>query len=289
MDRVATETFRKIEKASSWAHRRTSDVFDDWLMVLEGAIKNAPHVHAWRVDRGHAPVQAEEALKAREILSTYSPEAGGILAESVGEFIVATYADGDPDYIDRLGMIYMMVGGNKDAGQFFTPWDICKVMAKVKASSIEQVVDDRMMAALDRNFMTSSLGVASVYERCPELRAQIALLNLPLVRKDFEPVTILDCCVGSGGLLLAIASELPRWMTQYAAVKFFAQDSDHRCCQMTRINFMMYGVGQPCPIGPLRETVSTKVSPIAATTTDFIVEHPADGDPSITQLTLFEQ
>lgn len=60
--------------------------------------------------------------------------------------------------------------------------------------------------------------------------------------KRFEPVTVYDCCCGSGTMLLAVAEIMPQWMINYNLVQFYGQDIDYHCVLMARINFMLFGL-----------------------------------------------
>jgi hypothetical protein len=65
---------------------------------------------------------------------------------------------------------------------------------------------------------------------------------IPACIEQFEPVTVNDPACGSGVLLLAYASTLPRWMVELGLVQFSGQDIDQLCVRMARINFALYGV-----------------------------------------------
>jgi len=65
---------------------------------------------------------------------------------------------------------------------------------------------------------------------------------VPLCAEFIEPVTVCDCCCGSGAMLLAAAEQFDPWMLDWGLVQFYGQDIDLRCTKMARINMMIYGL-----------------------------------------------
>ena len=143
---------------------------------------------------------------------TYDKADFGCFAQAFQE-LIASAADerGDVVYGDTLGASYMEFAANKDAGQFFTPWDIAKVSA--------ELISDH--GALVRQRLDSD--------------------------EPFEPVTVMDPACGSGIMLLAFASTYPRWMITRGYVQFYGQDIDETCVRMARINCKLYGLNYSTP------------------------------------------
>ena len=63
------------------------------------------------------------------IVSKYSAKEREGMAEMLGEVIMGMEQNPDQDF---LGSLYMMCElGNSHAGQFFTPYDVCRCMAEI--------------------------------------------------------------------------------------------------------------------------------------------------------------
>ncbi len=105
---------------------------------------------------------------------------------------------------DYLGEIFMRANaGNKHAGQFFTPYHVSMLMAKM------------------------SIGEERVQE----------------LAKSGEVITINDCCCGGGGMLIAALDVLRNSGVNYAYNCFMdAGDIDIRCVHMTYLQLSLAGV-----------------------------------------------
>ncbi len=60
-----------------------------------------------------------------------------------------------------------------------------------------------------------------------------------------RPMTICDPCCGSGVMLLAAASVLPRGFIDESRVAFYGMDIDLTCVKMARLNMGLYGLDRP--------------------------------------------
>lgn len=130
-----------------------------------------------------------------------------------------------------------------DAGQFFTPEELCRLMAR----SVAEDVGDRV-----RERLTTSLGVHHpelLAMKVMQIPATDATLEMLLVDSltagsslDYEPVTLYDGACGSSRTLLACAELLPDWMIRRNLVAFYGQDIDRTCVHMSRANFALYGI-----------------------------------------------
>ncbi len=76
--------------------------------------------------------------------------------------------------------------------------------------------------------------------------AEMTLADADLEKFTPErPMTICDPACGSGILLLAAASVLPREFIDQGRVAFFGVDINPTCVKMARLNMMMYGLYHP--------------------------------------------
>ncbi len=60
-----------------------------------------------------------------------------------------------------------------------------------------------------------------------------------------QPMTICDPACGSGIMLLAVASSLPREFIDQGRVVFYGMDIDLTCVKMARLNAGLYGLDRP--------------------------------------------
>ena len=99
-------------------------IWEDWVISSAISISNV-------VDHVHAP---EREKRYMTIASKYSRKELEMFSELFADFVNAV--DGNPDQ-DFLGEMYMAVGmGNENAGQFFTPYCVCKMMAKITNTDV---------------------------------------------------------------------------------------------------------------------------------------------------------
>jgi type I restriction-modification system DNA methylase subunit len=214
-------------------------VFKDWLDMVEATLAAIPrHLKATAEGR---PLEDTpevqklwEQLRARYKYPSYFDDFSKAFAALL---------DGTEEWQDTLGDVYMEFAyANSHMGQYFTPWSVAEAMACISMGDVERQVHDRIKAAL---------------QKCPEAQAMVlagALLDgeraeewlyqhiLPAVAPFVEPLTVCDCCCGSGVMLLAAAKMTPRWALDWGFVQFYGQDLDYTCVQMARCNMMLYGL-----------------------------------------------
>lgn len=100
--------------------------------MTAAAISNA-------VDRRHADKREEQYMT---IIKKYTPEELNVFPQLFA--LIVSGMEEDPDH-DILGELYMQLElGNVHAGQFFTPYSICKLMAQVTMD------EQKVLAELDR-------------------------------------------------------------------------------------------------------------------------------------------
>lgn len=143
----------------------------------------------------------------RKTVSKYSPEEFKLITEAFAYlWNLLTDSVENEEYFDYLGKLYMEFGTNSKAkGQFFTPYNVSNLMANM---------------SLDFD----------------KIKAEI--------EKDPNYVmTVNECCVGSGGMVIAIMDQLNKNGINYAHNTFtICNDKDLRCVYMCYIQLSLLGI-----------------------------------------------
>jgi hypothetical protein len=174
-------------------------VLCDFFELSAIAIRNA-------VD--YSPIRQEYEERYLQTAKKYTKEQLLCISQALGVLIteISNAVDGKGGFYDWAGEIYMdSETYNKNVGQFFTPYHISQVMAKV---------------ALDAT----------------DIKRRIA--------EDADTViTINEPTCGAGGLIVAAIETLHRMGVNYAWNTFVdCTDIDPRCVQMTYLTLSLLGV-----------------------------------------------
>lgn len=216
------------------------NIFNDWLDITLASLEALPTV-ARQSHEGQPLTDTPETEKLFQQMHDRYPgdyywqnftHAFAALLESTSEFQ------------DTIGTVYMNFNvSNKYTGQFFTPWNIAKFMAQMTLHDIEPLIHERMKAAINGDPVAEALLMSSMILTDGE-DAEDWFYNriLPAAAPHFDPITVMDCCCGSGVMLLAAASEFPRWALDWGLVRFYGMDIDNTCVKMAKINCMLYGL-----------------------------------------------
>lgn len=99
------------------AHRRSVwDIWRDWLEMSAIAMRNAVDRHGWQ----------ERETRYLQIIKGYERDEVSLLAALYAHLVMAMEFETG----DVLGSIYMELDmGNSNLGQFFTPYEVCRLMA----------------------------------------------------------------------------------------------------------------------------------------------------------------
>lgn len=162
--------------------------WSDFISMSAYSISNA-------IDSVHR--EAREADYPR-IAERYTDKEMEAVARLLSTTVMALEENPDQDF---LGDLYMrMELGNDRAGQFFTPYSVCRLMSEINAGTVEEQV------------------------------------------KDKGYITVNDCCVGGGALLIAFANTCKRKGVNYQNhVLFIAQDIDYTVAMMAYIQLSLLG------------------------------------------------
>ncbi len=221
------------------------DIFDDFLNIALDSLERLPdHVRSV-AKTGKLAEDTEEAAKRFERLRNryHNPIYFDRFAEAFGYLILSADDELD-DWNDTIGDIYMEFGiSNKHSGQFFTPYHVAKMMAMMTTDDIPSLVHERIKAACMDNPLAQAMLIAGIGIDDPaQAEAWFFGKIVPAVAADIDPVTICDPACGSGVMLLAAASSVPRWMLDWNFVRFYGMDIDQTCVNMARVNILLHGL-----------------------------------------------
>lgn len=105
------------------------EIWQDFITLAAIAISNT-------VDRSHA---AEREKTHMTIAGKYKPEEMLKFSQMLQEVVIGM--DFNPDQ-DFLGELYMALDlGNDHAGQFFTPYDVCRMMAEITGTDLQARIE----------------------------------------------------------------------------------------------------------------------------------------------------
>ncbi|GIK40483.1 MAG: hypothetical protein BroJett011_43160 [Chloroflexota bacterium] len=241
-------------------------VFADWTQLVHISLEALPdHLRAiartgrWAED---TPETAEVFARIRArytnaYASASSPrvwdnfgQAFGLLLESAAPGLWA-YARFDGGYMgpDVIGRCYMNFA-NADpswSAQYWTPWNVARMMAQMTIMEGEREVHNRLKAALTHpdNILGAAvlLAALTIPEDQPQLYPEWFFARIiPAALPYYEPITFCEPAIGSGVMMLAAASCFPDWAVLMHLVTFSGQDIDQQAVCLAKINEMLYGL-----------------------------------------------
>ena len=254
-DPDAAEIAKLLDSITSAGHR-PDEIFNDWLEMVAAALERAPaHLKSLReTGRPADDLPAVQALWAR-LRERYPRWAFEKFSQALAALVAAAT---DGEYRDLLGLIYMAWGWPNDAlGQYFTSGEICKFMARLVMGDIEAEIKARVIAAAQHSPQAQAALLTGLAIDDPDEAVQWLLDRvIPACAPYLEPITVLDCCCGSGAMFLGFAANCPRWALDLGLIQFYGQDIDMTCVLMAKINLMIHnlnGYGIKCAFAlPLR-------------------------------------
>jgi hypothetical protein len=162
---------------------------------------------------------------------------------------------------DILGHVYEIYASYDPSwlSQYFSPYSVCLLCSKIVVPSGEKDVIDRLRQAcrhpdnpyhsdgpfgmfLGRLGMVPGEGEEDI--SWPMVCNHLSHNRFVQAALEFyEPITVNEPCVGSGRMLLALAGQYPREAVHLNLVQFSGQDIDKTVVTVSRINFMLHGIG----------------------------------------------
>lgn len=235
----ADELLKHIHSAAGRGHVHPRDAFTDFLDVSLAAMAASKPL-AEHLAAGGKPkdlVEAEPELWDR-LRRRYGSD--GIEQLCLGlSVLLRAAANG---YADVLGLAYMRgeMGGHN--GQFFTPASLAEMMAMTM--DLPGQVKERVLEAASRSVvLRAMLFTYGLLGDALDVDADYFRPVFEAMASEVEPVKVIDPACGSGVMLLAAASTVPRWMVEFGLVRFSGVDVDEICVKMACLNLAVHGLG----------------------------------------------
>lgn len=219
----------------------THQIYDDWLDMVHASLEALPrHVESAVSSGTLAPDTPEVAKMFESIYARYHHKEYVQEAFRTAFWILMNSAEHGYEFGDVIGDVYEEWGNaNHWAGQYFTPWGLCRMMAKMTIT--DELLYERMETAYRESPYGKMHALLSPDRISAFVREQGESL-VPLIAEYIKPVTISDPAVGSGKLLLAAAAQFPQWAVQWGLVQFYGMDIDQTCVKMAQVNMMLHGI-----------------------------------------------
>jgi hypothetical protein len=244
-ERAPAEIIKALSPITHSGHRPDS-IFEDWLTITEATLDTLPaHQKSAATTGRPAEDSADVAATWHRLRAKYGEksEAFNHFSQAFGLLLQAAFTPDDtPAYRDIIGDTFMQWSHpSRWAGQFFTPWPVARMMAEM-VSDHGAEVHTRLQQAITQSPLAGALAVAGIVLEGEEAQQWLLTKVVPAALSHYEPVTVIDPAVGSGIMLLAHASTMPRWMVTMGLVQYYGCDIDPTCVQMARINCKLYGL-----------------------------------------------
>lgn len=138
------------------------EVWKDFIVMFACAISNS-------LDKTH--YEEREALYLKTI-QKYNKEERELFPQLAAETVIALEENQEQDF---LGDIFMNLGlGNKSGGQFFTPYHICELMAKVTIGDIlPQIKKNSYITVCDPCCGAGATLIAGIHEIRKQLEGKL--------------------------------------------------------------------------------------------------------------------
>lgn len=259
----AREIVKRLERNTDMG-RRNWQVFEDFLEIAERNLLDQP-MHAEYVAAGLPLPESAEAIALVAGLERHYPgdEHWDNFAQAYALLLdAADTAEAVGGSWDVLGEVFMEFGQpSRWHGQHFTTWDAAMLAQTLlngnDATTITEALAGRMTEAAKRiqakdgrdaamlaDYAMMAITMLGDDDRAgsPEFQAFFHRHLLPAIAAEMEPITVYDPTIGSGVMLMAYASMVPRWANDWGMVRYYGQDIDETCVRMCRINMMLHGL-----------------------------------------------
>lgn len=198
---AAQKEFVKLFDTLTGAHSRW-EVWKDMVVLFATAISNSVDKRYWD----------EREKLYLETIRRYTKEQQNKFCELLTMLTLTMETEAqDKEFSDFLGELFMQLNlGNDAGGQFFTPYHVCELMARI---------------SMDKD----------------TLKAQI---------EENGYITVNDCACGAGATLIAAAEVMWQWDINYQQTAIFtAQDIDYTTALMCYVQLSLIGCAGYVRIG----------------------------------------
>ena len=169
-------------------------VFTDWVECAACALSNRIYPDAYE----------KREKRYLDIISKYDADVKHTFGELLGQVILAAEACRLAGKLDLLAQLYIALElERKQIGQYFTPWSICEMMARINCGPPEQ------------------------------LQSEVAAKGY---------ITFMDPCCGAGTMLLACAAYATDCGILPEQIHFTGIDIDPTCVRLCFLQFALYGL-----------------------------------------------
>lgn len=260
-DQYTKQIIKQLTQVTTTSGYGPSVIFDDWTQLVQTSLEALPN-HLKAIARtGH---WAEDPPETAEIFariraryeSGYNPSALQRVWDSFGQAFALLLESAVPglwafDYHsgsagpDVLGQVFMeYTHPDPHKGQYLTPWPVVLMMSQLNSGGKELVYDRLKQACQhpDNILAQAALLAGLVIDDPTQAREWFMTRVVPSALPHFEIVKVCDPCVGTGRMLLGMATQFEPWMVQTGLVQFFGQDIDPLMVRLSEINCALYSL-----------------------------------------------
>lgn len=255
------EIIKQLRQITTVSGYGAAITFDDWTQLVAASLEALPDHLKAIAKTGH---WAEDTPETSEVFTHvrtryengYSPSAPLRVWESFGQafaLLLESAAPGlwafddsggymGPDVLGQVFMEYTQPDPHK--GQFLTPWPVVVMMSALNSGG-KTLVYDRLKEACqhpDNILAHATLLTGLAIDDPAQAQEWFLTRVVPAAMPHFEIVKICDPCVGSGRMLLGMATQFEPWMVQMGLVQFFGQDIDPLMARLAKINCDLFGL-----------------------------------------------
>ncbi len=260
-DYYVREIIKQLRQITNVSGYGASVVFDDWTQLVMASLEALPDHLKTIASTGRWAEDTPETTEAFTRIRTryengYSPSAPQRVWESFGQAFAlllestapGLWADADnggaigPDVLGQIFIEYTHPDPYK--GQYLTPWSVVLLMSQLNSGG-KTLVYDRLKLACQHpdNILAHATLLAGLAIEDPAQAQEWFITQVvPAAIPHFERVKVCDPCVGSGRMLMGMATQFEPWMVHMGLVQFFGQDIDPLMARLAKINCDLYGL-----------------------------------------------
>lgn len=244
----APKIAKLIEKAAGYGGQTLYRVFEDWVTLSRITAEAMPrHIKSRLQGKELTPDKPEEQEIWKRIMSRHKESVHPLFSEAFAYLLMAT-AEGYTDVLGHTFETMELAGRNNKSGLFFTPWNVSYFMAQIINPGAD--CHTRVKEALlhpDNPAGQALLLAGGLTGQALDLSSEWAeeffmTKLLPAAIPFIKPVTVLEPCCGSGGMIIAAAAVSPRWAIDSGVLQFWGMDINPLCIEMCKTNVALYGI-----------------------------------------------